>query len=216
MSGRQQGPGRGREIHAAAAAGAAARSSGAVTATGAATTPASRQPQYHVPHHGRPVPPPMSAPDRTEATQVVRVPPGPDNSVDLFTLLGGGEPARYDLDQVWRDRDREDLYRLPIGHDVTGCPLQLDFKKSGYGVGVFGAAESGKSELLRSLVLGLAAAHPLATSPAGGVITWCSSTTGRHSGGLPPAAARCSGTPWRWQLPAVKNVHRVVRPIEWW
>ena len=53
---------------------------------------------------------------------------------------------------------------MPIGQDATGQPVELDLKESAEGgMGphglVVGATGSGKSELLRTLVLGLALTH---------------------------------------------------------
>ena len=55
---------------------------------------------------------------------------------------------------------------MPIGTDADGQPVELDIKESAQGgMGphglVIGATGSGKSELLRTLVLGLALTHSL-------------------------------------------------------
>ena len=60
--------------------------------------------------------------------------------------------------------DRDDLLATPIGVRSDGAPLVLDLKEAAFGGmgphGVLvGATGSGKSELLRSLVTGLAARH---------------------------------------------------------
>ena len=59
---------------------------------------------------------------------------------------------------------RTDRLRVPIGVDDAGRPVALDLKESAQGGNgphglCVGATGSGKSELLRSLVLGLAATH---------------------------------------------------------
>lgn len=67
----------------------------------------------------------------------------------------------------WLDQlsERSGPLRVPIGHDPAGAPLWLDLREAALGgVGphglLVGATGSGKSELLRTLVLGLALAHP--------------------------------------------------------
>jgi len=62
-------------------------------------------------------------------------------------------------------RGSADHLRVPLGTDEHGAPLLLDLKESAAGGSgphglCVGATGSGKSELLRTLVLGLAAAHP--------------------------------------------------------
>ncbi len=63
-----------------------------------------------------------------------------------------------------RGRAPRDRLRVPIGVDADGQPVELDLKESAEGgMGphglVVGATGSGKSELLRTLVLGLALTH---------------------------------------------------------
>ena len=62
-------------------------------------------------------------------------------------------------------RDRPELLQVPIGATPDGSPLVLDLKEAAEsGMGphglVIGATGSGKSELLRTIVAGLAATHP--------------------------------------------------------
>ncbi len=64
----------------------------------------------------------------------------------------------------WRPRPERDRLRSPIGVGPDGAPVHLDLKESAHrGIGphglVVGATGSGKSELLRTLVLGLALDH---------------------------------------------------------
>ncbi len=99
------------------------------------------------------------APPSAETTQIVRTVPRSDEPINLFDLVGFGDPAQCDLDRAWRRRSIEDLYRIPIGVDERGNPVHLDLKKCGHGVGIFGCAGSGKSELLRTILFGLAATH---------------------------------------------------------
>ena len=64
-----------------------------------------------------------------------------------------------------RPRPRSELLRVPVGVTVRGDPVLLDLKEAAEdGIGphglVVGATGSGKSELLRTVVAGLAATHP--------------------------------------------------------
>jgi DNA segregation ATPase FtsK/SpoIIIE, S-DNA-T family len=77
--------------------------------------------------------------------------------VDLLDLLD--DPAAG-----WRPRPARDRLRVPIGLGEDGAVVHLDLKESAQqGMGphglVIGATGSGKSEFLRSLVLGLALTH---------------------------------------------------------
>ena len=76
-------------------------------------------------------------------------------------LIGIGDPASFSAPSGWAVGGR---LRVPIGVDGTGSAVVLDLNESALdGMGphglVVGATGSGKSELLRSLVLGLAATH---------------------------------------------------------
>jgi S-DNA-T family DNA segregation ATPase FtsK/SpoIIIE len=82
----------------------------------------------------------------------------------LTSLLGVPDPHAIDVAQLWRPRAPRDLLRVPLGYDAAGVPVELDIKESAQGgMGphglVIGATGSGKSELLRTLVLGLAMTH---------------------------------------------------------
>ena len=84
---------------------------------------------------------------------------------DFVDLLDLGEPAALDVARLWRPRRERDFLRVPIGVDGSGRPTLLDLKESAQlGMGphglCVGATGSGKSELLRTLVLALVAAHP--------------------------------------------------------
>jgi len=114
------------------------------------------------------------------------VPAGP---VRLLDLLGaddrsaqptaGAHPAEPEAPRLaereatWRarrlppdaTRRRPELLRVPVGVRPGGAPLLLDLKEAAEGgIGphglVVGATGSGKSELLRTIVAGLAATHP--------------------------------------------------------
>ncbi|HET9897938.1 MAG TPA: type VII secretion protein EccCa [Streptosporangiaceae bacterium] len=83
----------------------------------------------------------------------------------LTSLLGIRNPFALDLRALWQPRPHRDRLRVPIGSDAEGQPVELDIKESGQGgMGphglVIGATGSGKSELLRTLVSGLALTHP--------------------------------------------------------
>jgi len=84
--------------------------------------------------------------------------------VGLLGLLGLGQPESYTVREGWRPREPRDRLRVPIGVSADGTPVELDLKESAQdGMGphglLIGATGSGKSELLRTLVLGLAATH---------------------------------------------------------
>jgi S-DNA-T family DNA segregation ATPase FtsK/SpoIIIE len=83
---------------------------------------------------------------------------------DFPALLGLGDVRSPDATAAWRPRPPRDRLRVPIGLTDDGAALHLDLKESAQqGMGphglVIGATGSGKSELLRTLVLGLALTH---------------------------------------------------------
>ncbi|RZS43089.1 S-DNA-T family DNA segregation ATPase FtsK/SpoIIIE [Herbihabitans rhizosphaerae] len=85
-------------------------------------------------------------------------------SKTLPQLLGITDPAAIDLATSWKPRPVRDRLRVPIGIAADGTVLELDVKESAQdGMGphglLVGATGSGKSELLRTLVLGMAATH---------------------------------------------------------
>ncbi|MER2137181.1 MAG: type VII secretion protein EccCa, partial [Arthrobacter sp.] len=70
-----------------------------------------------------------------------------------------------DIRRLWQPRSEVDFLRIPLGADDRGRPALLDLKESAqFGHGphglCVGATGSGKSEMLRSLVVGLLATHP--------------------------------------------------------
>ena len=82
----------------------------------------------------------------------------------LARRLAAG-PDVDDVEPDWRPRDPGDRLRVPIGESDDGTAVVLDLKEAAEGgMGphglVVGATGSGKSELLRTLVLRLALAHP--------------------------------------------------------
>jgi S-DNA-T family DNA segregation ATPase FtsK/SpoIIIE len=97
------------------------------------------------------------APRRLERRATTPAHGGPVRLLDLLDRVGdpGGLPPR----------SRPKLLQVPVGVTSGGDPLVLDLKEAAEGgVGphglVVGATGSGKSELLRTIVAGLAATHP--------------------------------------------------------
>ena len=85
-------------------------------------------------------------------------------STELVDLLGQGDVRDLDPEMAWRPRLQRDRLRVPIGVDESGAVVALDIKESAQqGMGphglVIGATGSGKSELLRTLVLALSMTH---------------------------------------------------------
>ena len=83
---------------------------------------------------------------------------------DFMELLALGDVHRFEPDQAWQQRPARDRLRVPIGTGDGGAVVHLDIKESAQqGMGphglVIGATGSGKSEFLRTLVLGLAMTH---------------------------------------------------------
>ncbi|MEU0765188.1 type VII secretion protein EccCa, partial [Streptomyces microflavus] len=83
---------------------------------------------------------------------------------DLGTLLRIPDLERLELAALRERRGPDERLRVPIGVDATGTPVELDIKESARGgMGphgmLIGATGSGKSELLRTLVLALAVTH---------------------------------------------------------
>ena len=83
---------------------------------------------------------------------------------DFAALYGIGNPADLDLPRRWKPKRGPDRLAIPIGIDSSGAPVRLDVKEAAEnGMGphgmVVGVPGSGLSELLRAIVLGLAAEH---------------------------------------------------------
>ncbi|NGO69543.1 type VII secretion protein EccCa, partial [Streptomyces boncukensis] len=84
--------------------------------------------------------------------------------LEFTDLLNLGDPAAVDVARTWRPRTQAERLRVPIGVGEDGQPVMLDLKEAAQdGMGphglCVGATGSGKSELLRTLVLGLAVTH---------------------------------------------------------
>ncbi|MFE0376190.1 type VII secretion protein EccCa [Streptomyces inhibens] len=105
----------------------------------------------------------MLAPLRLSAESLSDAPlTGP---VDFADLLGIDDMADLDLAHLWAPRGERAFLRVPIGINDSHEPVLLDLKESSeLGMGphglCVGATGSGKSELLRTLVLALVATHP--------------------------------------------------------
>jgi S-DNA-T family DNA segregation ATPase FtsK/SpoIIIE len=102
------------------------------------------------------------SPFRLAATSDVAEPMVTD--FDLGTLLGVGEIDAFDPARIWARASGPDRLRVPIGIAEDGSRVELDLKESAQGgMGphglLIGATGSGKSELLRTLVLALAITH---------------------------------------------------------
>ncbi|MDT0613904.1 type VII secretion protein EccCb [Streptomyces lancefieldiae] len=99
----------------------------------------------------------LSAESAAEGTPV-------SGAVDFPALLGIEDPADLDLARLWAPRGERDFLRVPVGVTDRHEPVLLDLKESSQlGMGphglCVGATGSGKSELLRTLVLALATTH---------------------------------------------------------
>ncbi|MGW1177614.1 type VII secretion protein EccCa [Kitasatospora sp. NPDC002543] len=83
---------------------------------------------------------------------------------DLTALLGIPDLHAHDVEALWGQRGIPQRLRVPLGLGPDGRPVDLDLKESAQGgMGphgmLIGATGSGKSELLRTLVLALAVTH---------------------------------------------------------
>ena len=86
-------------------------------------------------------------------------------AIGITDLLGITDITTFNAASAWTPRSPRDFLRVPIGVDDFGTPLLLDLKESAeLGMGphgiCIGATGSGKSEMLRTLILGLALSHP--------------------------------------------------------
>ncbi|MFJ5264649.1 type VII secretion protein EccCa [Streptomyces sp. NPDC088387] len=85
-------------------------------------------------------------------------------NLEFTDLLNLGDAASVETRRTWRPRSQSERLRVPIGVGEDGRPVMLDLKEAAQeGMGphglCVGATGSGKSELLRTLVLGLAVTH---------------------------------------------------------
>src|SRR5699024_11260850 len=86
----------------------------------------------------------------------------PLNYVEQLGLAG--DVVTFDLNEAWRPRSVQDLYRVAMGPGETGEIVHLDIKETASGgMGphglCIGANGSGKSEFLSTIVLGMMATH---------------------------------------------------------
>ena len=86
-------------------------------------------------------------------------------STSLTDLIGVANIRTLTPTASWRPRPARDRLRVAIGVGTTGQAVELDIKEAAQGgMGphglVVGATGAGKSELLRTFVLGLAITHP--------------------------------------------------------
>ncbi|KAA0099022.1 type VII secretion protein EccCa [Mycolicibacterium sp. P1-18] len=93
-----------------------------------------------------------------------RAEPAGAHGADWADLVGVGDAAHVDVDRTWRPRTVADRLRVAIGLTEEGRPVQVDLKEAARGgMGphglCVGATGSGKSEFLRTLVLGLVSTH---------------------------------------------------------
>ncbi|MXG25529.1 type VII secretion protein EccCa [Streptomyces sp. YIM 132580] len=89
-------------------------------------------------------------------------------NLEFTDLLNLGDAASIEVSRTWRPRSQAERLRVPIGVGEGGAPVMLDLKEAAQeGMGphglCVGATGSGKSELLRTLVLGLAVTHTSGT-----------------------------------------------------
>ncbi|MGH3432563.1 MAG: type VII secretion protein EccCa, partial [Thermocrispum sp.] len=106
----------------------------------------------------------LLAPKRTSGT-VDLVDRPLESDFELTTLLGVDDVHTFDVPSLWRGRIAQRArMQVPIGVTEDGELVELDLKESAQGgMGphgmLIGATGSGKSELLRTIVLGLAATN---------------------------------------------------------
>ncbi|RJF41250.1 type VII secretion protein EccCa [Actinomyces sp. 2119] len=103
----------------------------------------------------------------TAGEEVVSAPVGtsdPSRSADLMELLGLGDVRDFDPQRQWVRRSGDQRLSVPFGVTPEGEAVSLDIKESAEGgMGphglLVGATGSGKSEVLRTLVLALSLTH---------------------------------------------------------
>ncbi|MFC0546146.1 type VII secretion protein EccCa [Kutzneria chonburiensis] len=88
-----------------------------------------------------------------------------ESNFDLTALLGIRDARNFDVQNQWRPRrNQKARLTVPVGVTESGEVVELDIKESAQGgMGphgvLIGATGSGKSEFLRTLVIGLASTH---------------------------------------------------------
>lgn len=106
---------------------------------------------------GRAVAPLRLSPDSLEHHEA-------SSAVRYTDMLGLKDLDQAEIERNWRPRSEQDFLRIPLGPDNAGKPVLLDLKESAQlGMGphglCVGATGSGKSELLRTIVLALMTTH---------------------------------------------------------
>ncbi|MEV0251860.1 type VII secretion protein EccCb [Nocardia sp. NPDC050712] len=89
---------------------------------------------------------------------------GPPVAVPWSDLLGIADIAAFEPAAAWRRHEGRDRLRIPFGVSADGRSVELDLKEAAEnGAGphglCIGTTGSGKSEFLRTLILGLLATH---------------------------------------------------------
>jgi len=87
------------------------------------------------------------------------------DTIQLDRLLAIEDATAVDLERLWRPRPVRERLKVAIGGDPNGGDVVLDLKETALGGDgphglVIGATGSGKSELLKTIVTGLALTHP--------------------------------------------------------
>ena len=87
------------------------------------------------------------------------------HDVNFMGLIGITDVAKLDFNHLWQARSDRAFLRVPLGVDDSGAVVLVDLKESAQlGMGphglCVGATGSGKSEVLRTMVMALMATHP--------------------------------------------------------
>ncbi len=77
----------------------------------------------------------------------------------LVELIGLGSASTVDVAEAWQRRPTN-LLSVSVGSDDRGAPINLGFRTDGPHGMIAGTTGSGKSELLQTLLAGLALTHP--------------------------------------------------------
>lgn len=88
-----------------------------------------------------------------------------EQTIGLDAMLGIEDFATYDINRQWEPKPTPDFLKVPFGIDAEAKPIYLDIKESAKnGMGphglCVGATGSGKSEVLRTIVLAQVINHP--------------------------------------------------------